>query len=637
MVLWVDAPADGDVRLRLEYDTERHDAPQAEAWLDLVVGRLRDVEAAPPELFASTMRAPADAPSDEGAAAHVHRRLLAQARARPAHAALLHGDARLTYAALATRATRLAAGLRGTGWAAPERIVPLLLPRSTELVAAMYGVLLAGAAYVVLDPRQGDDHLRYVFDDLGCERAVGERDGARTVALGALDAPPSDAAPDGQANALMYVMYTSGTTGRPKGVMVQHGGFANLMRCFAPERDRVCGVLFNPVFDGFPWRVYATLGEMGGTCALLDQLDVGACRASLTSLEGVPSTVAALERAPPSAPSSSAARPSPTACCAPRARAACARDTNYGPTEVTVRSHGHVVTPASSRMSIGVEAPACTAPWSTGAAPAPRRRRGRALDRRRAGGARLLAPARADRRAIRDASRRPALPQRRPRRAHAPGRPRVPRPPRRPGEAARPARRARRRRERQGRAARRARGGGGRPSRPPRRLRRAARRRRRRGDRRARRLPTLRAVGLPAFMRPSWVVGVDAWPRTASGKIDRRRLPPPALVSAADAAPTCPRLRELRDLAADVLGVAAAGVSLDQPWAHLGGHSIAALGCSPAASRSAGASPRATCSTRRPYATSASARRTTRHASRPSPRTPAAPSRSRPASCRCSR
>ena len=75
----------------------------------------------------------------------------------------------------------------------------------------------------------------------------------------------------------------------------------------------------------------------------------------------------------------------------------------------------------------------------------------------------------------------------------------------------------------------------------------------------------------------------------------------------------------------------------DPSWAHLGGHSIAALALARRLG-SAGASPRATGSTRRPYATSASARRTTRHASRPSPSTPrrAVPN-SRPASCRCSR
>ena len=97
------------------------------------------------------------------------------------------------------------------------------------------------------------------------------------------------------------------------------------------------------------------------------------------------------------------------------------------------------------------------------------------------------------------------------------------------------------------------------------------------------RVPSLGGArsALPAYMLPSVVVGVDAWPRTSSGKIDRKRLPAPSRALASDAAAVvAPRTAEeaaARDAFAAVLGVDAASVSVEASFFELGGNSLRAV------------------------------------------------------------
>ena len=85
---------------------------------------------------------------------------------------------------------------------------------------------------------------------------------------------------------------------------------------------------------------------------------------------------------------------------------------------------------------------------------------------------------------------------------------------------------------------------------------------------------------LPAYMLPSVVVGVDSWPRTSSGKIDRKQLPPPGAVGLDPSAVVAPRSSAeaaARDVFASVLGVDASGVSVDASFFELGGNSLRAV------------------------------------------------------------
>ena len=165
----------------------------------------------------------------------------AQAARTPDAAAVCGGGAWVSYGRLLERAGRLAGFLRQAG-AGPETVVALCLDRGAEMVAAMLGVWLAGAAYLPVDPAWPAARLGFVLADSGAAlvagtgRAVGELpagrvpvfelDDPRTAAAVAAASPPAAAGrvPGGR---LAYVMYTSGSTGTPKGVGVCHGALAN--------------------------------------------------------------------------------------------------------------------------------------------------------------------------------------------------------------------------------------------------------------------------------------------------------------------------------------------------------------------------------------------------------------------------
>jgi amino acid adenylation domain-containing protein/non-ribosomal peptide synthase protein (TIGR01720 family) len=165
------------------------------------------------------------APADTApAAACVPVRFARQAALTPDAVALEAGERRLTYRELSAAAHRLASRLRSLG-AGPDRRVAVRLERSPELVVALLGVLEAGAAYVPVDPEYPPARQRRMLEDAGpvavlCDPAdvltdegTGEGEGWE---------PASAAPPD----ALAYVIYTSGSTGTPKGVGVSHRSLA---------------------------------------------------------------------------------------------------------------------------------------------------------------------------------------------------------------------------------------------------------------------------------------------------------------------------------------------------------------------------------------------------------------------------
>ncbi len=143
----------------------------------------------------------------------------AQVARTPEATALIFEDQELTYAELDAASNRLARLLveRGAG---PERVVALVLPRSTYLVTAILAVLKSGAAYLPLDPGYPAERLAFMLEDAAPAVVI---DGEEPLD-GYSDAPLNvDVAPQNPA----YVIYTSGSTGRPKGVVVPHEGIVN--------------------------------------------------------------------------------------------------------------------------------------------------------------------------------------------------------------------------------------------------------------------------------------------------------------------------------------------------------------------------------------------------------------------------
>lgn len=161
-------------------------------------------------------------------------------RTPEAVAAVLHGET-LSFLELNQRANRLAHHLRSLG-AGPNVMVALCTGRSFEMLVALLAILKAGAAYVPLDPRLPRERLRFILSDINarlvlCQRACHERlhslsadilileDLAESLIGGdCSDLPCTNTAAD-----LAYVMYTSGTTGDPKGVMVPHRAVVRLV------------------------------------------------------------------------------------------------------------------------------------------------------------------------------------------------------------------------------------------------------------------------------------------------------------------------------------------------------------------------------------------------------------------------
>ncbi|MEV0222600.1 amino acid adenylation domain-containing protein [Streptomyces sp. NPDC050704] len=191
----------------------------------------------------------------------------------PERVAVICDGVPTSYGQLDARADGLARLLRDEG-AGPERIVALVLPRSTELIATVLAVLKTGAAYLPVDTQLPAERLRFLFEDARPVLVVTDKDRAPTlpdthgpprVVLGAASTEqriaqyrgdgsragtdPHAGAPDTAA----YLIYTSGSTGLPKGVVVTRGNLAHLLadmyaRFPLGPGDRMLAVT-TPAFD----------------------------------------------------------------------------------------------------------------------------------------------------------------------------------------------------------------------------------------------------------------------------------------------------------------------------------------------------------------------------------------------------
>lgn len=166
----------------------------------------------------------------------------------PDHEAVRYSSARLTYGELARRSNGLARVLAANGVRRGDR-VGIFMNKSLDSPVAMHGVMKAGAAYVPLDPFAPSARVAFVIRDCGirhlittdlkldqssllaedlgqleCLLGASPRDGFRTVSWQDVEAAASDAAPSIQLTEqdLAYILYTSGSTGTPKGIMHTH-------------------------------------------------------------------------------------------------------------------------------------------------------------------------------------------------------------------------------------------------------------------------------------------------------------------------------------------------------------------------------------------------------------------------------
>ena len=167
------------------------------------------------------------------------RLIEAQVARTPAATAVVGADATLSYAALDARANQLAHQLQQVG-VGPNVPVAVCLARSAALLVGLLGILKAGGAFVPLDPSFPDERLRLLVADSGARLVLSDAGTAPRLAAGGpvvvVDAHDAGAAypatpPPGGAGAedLCYIIYTSGSTGRPKGVLVSQRALVNYL------------------------------------------------------------------------------------------------------------------------------------------------------------------------------------------------------------------------------------------------------------------------------------------------------------------------------------------------------------------------------------------------------------------------
>jgi amino acid adenylation domain-containing protein len=209
-----------------------------------------------------------------------HELFEAQVDATPGAPALVAGPARLTYAELDRRANQLAHHLRRRG-VGPDVVVGLCCPRTADLVVALLGILKAGGAYVPLDPAYPPRRLAQILGEARAAVVVtvaalaanlpGE--GVTAVRLdadaGAI-AAESEARPglEAASSDLAYVLFTSGSTGAPKGVAVEHRQLVNYVRGVAARLDLARGATYAHV---------STFSADLGNTVLFPSLATGGC------------------------------------------------------------------------------------------------------------------------------------------------------------------------------------------------------------------------------------------------------------------------------------------------------------------------------------------------------------------------
>jgi len=233
----------GVLRAEAEYNAEIFEGPGVARWLEqferLLRGALEQPEAplnrlplaTEEELRRLTVEWNDTAVRFPGTPL-LHRRILEQAARTPERIAVVTDGERLSYRELARRAHGVAALLLKSGLRPGERVGLALPPEG--MVAAMVGAMGAGAAAVALEPETPPGRLEVLTREAGIERlvtAAGHTPPFSGIRLHLEEVTPLDAPPpieerlDGEA--IAYVAFTSGTSGRPKAVAIPHRAVTN--------------------------------------------------------------------------------------------------------------------------------------------------------------------------------------------------------------------------------------------------------------------------------------------------------------------------------------------------------------------------------------------------------------------------
>ncbi|GAA4550842.1 acyl--CoA ligase family protein [Pseudonocardia xishanensis] len=255
----------------------------------------------------------------------------------PDHTAIVYGERRTSYAEFAAEATRVAHGLRGSGIEPGDRVA-YLMPNVPEMLVAHFAVPLAGAVLVAINTRLSTEEIRYILDHSGAKLLVvdgalhdrvapvaGELKTVEEIITVFDPADPGDGVGSGvryddllargadtplpweveDEESTISINYTSGTTGRPKGVQYSHRGaylnsFGEIVHSgFTPDSVYLWTL---PMFHCNGWCTPWAVTGIGGTHVCLrevrgDRIWELISEHGVTHLNGAPTVVTTIMRA----------------------------------------------------------------------------------------------------------------------------------------------------------------------------------------------------------------------------------------------------------------------------------------------------------------------------------------------------
>ncbi|MGD2093291.1 MAG: amino acid adenylation domain-containing protein, partial [Candidatus Aminicenantes bacterium] len=288
---------EGGIMASLQYDTDLFNARTTEQMLQhyrvLLAGITADPDQRISELPLLTElerqrqleqwnNTRVDYPQDK----FIHQLFETRAAQTPGAIAVVLENACLTYRELNHRANQFAWYLRWHG-VEPEVVVGICMERCLEMMVGLMGILKAGGAYIPLDPAHPRERLRFILEDarapvlLTQEHLAKELPGHRAhvvyldtdwdeIAQQNSENPINSLTPDN----LVYIFYTSGSTGAPKGTMILHRGILNYLnwctKAYGVENGQVIPLHSSIAFDFTITSLFAPL-LAGGTVLLLSE------------------------------------------------------------------------------------------------------------------------------------------------------------------------------------------------------------------------------------------------------------------------------------------------------------------------------------------------------------------------------
>lgn len=283
---------EGHLTLEWSYNTDLFDEATVRSWMDQLVALIKRVSAAPSATIADLISDAALVGEQQMPKPEWHGRATAYPKVDigslfdevvAKHAdrtAVELLDQKLNYHELQQRVHALSNALIGMG-VKPGEPVGLCMDRSFDMVVAMLATLRAGGCFVPFDPAYPADRLAFMFSDTDVKVLLTQRHlastlpkhNAKNIFLDEVKASGDATMPKISPDAPAYIMYTSGSTGMPKGVVVPHRAIVRLVReqnfvAFGPD---LCWLqLSNISFDASTLEIWGALLN-GGRLVLQPQ------------------------------------------------------------------------------------------------------------------------------------------------------------------------------------------------------------------------------------------------------------------------------------------------------------------------------------------------------------------------------